>query len=713
MSLALKNGLFCPVALTAAAMCTVTAASAQTLALEEVVVTAQRRETSLQTTPVSVSAFTGEQLERLQLSSTEDIGDYVPNLYLSDGISSPSTLNVFMRGLGTGGGGIITNEPPVAVYADDVYQARLSATNNEFADIERVEVLRGPQGTLFGRNSMTGAINVISRTPDDDTYMNAEASFGKYETATLKAAAGGALSPGKLAASISLVFRDQGKGVKDNIATGRDIDQEDFLGIRGKLHFYGSDKFDAVLTAYYSDSENDGFVATAVDTVTLQPVTGDFFVTQSPVDSFGDSEQIGTNFRFTYDFGGATLKSISAYSELDDAWRFDLGGGTEFMPGDFRTVFERTSIMNQDQFTQEVQLYGSAVDDRLDWIVGAYYFTEDSAQQFTDFFFLDFLGFAIPLPVTDYTVSTESYAVYGEINYAMTDDLTFIVGARYTEEDKAIAGVKAIPFANDTSYSAVTPKVGLEYAVNDDIFLYFTASSGFKAGGYEGLGGSAAVIANPFEEETLWAYEFGSKLDLMDNRLRLNLAVFFNDMKDLQSGILDPAFPGNATTVNAIDAELLGFEAELTVLVSEQWTLFAMLGLQDETFTRIDPRSLVALSGATRMGGIPRHQGSLGFTYEAAAPSLNGSIVVGADFVFRDYFWASADNLPITRIPSLTRYNARIGYVTNDEHWSVTLSGRNLTDEVDVVNGLSIGLPVGIQQTLDPLTWTLSLKYRY
>ena len=592
------------VAFGAVLMSAVSPAVAQNITLEEIVVTAERREENLQTTPVAVTAFTADQLERRQVTRTEYLQDFVPNLYMTNGVNSPSTLSVVLRGLGEGGGGIATSEPPIAFYVDDIYQARLSATNSEFSDIERVEVLRGPQGTLFGRNSMTGAVNVITRTPGDDTYVNAEVSYGNYETATLKAAAGGALSPGNMAASLAVVFREQGEGYKDNIATGEDIDHQDYFGIRGKLHHYGSGNFDAVLTGYFNDVENDGFVATAIDIATLQPVTGDYFVVQSPVDTFGDSEQYGASFRFTYDFGGATLKSITGYSKLDDGWRFDLGGGTEFMPGDFRGVFDRTSQIDQDQWTQEVQLYGTAMDDRLDWIVGAYYFTEESAQTFTDFFFLSFLGFAIPLPVTDYLMDTESYAVYGQFDYAVTDRISLIIGARYTDEDKKIAGVKAVPFADETSYSSFTPKFGLEYEMNDDTFLYATVGKGFKAGGYQGLAGSAETLATPFDEEFLWAYEVGAKLDLLDDRVRLNTSVYFNDVTDLQGAVLDPRFPGNAVTQNAIDVEYVGLETELTALVSDELTLTGVLGFQDEKFTRIDPNAVVFGSGATRSGGV-------------------------------------------------------------------------------------------------------------
>lgn len=685
------------------------------LALEEIVVTAERRESSLQSTPVTVSAFTADDLGRAQISRTEQIQDFVPNLYLSDGVNSPATISVALRGLQESGGGIATSEPPVAFYIDDVYQARLSAANNEFADIERVEVLRGPQGTLFGRNSMAGAINIISKTPDDEMFAKGELSFGRFDTAVAKAAVGGPISEGVLAASISVAYRDQGKGFKDNIATGEDVDQNDYLGLRGKLHYYGSETIDAELIVYYSDTENDGFVATAIGKPSLEPITGDYFDVQIPIDTFGDSEQFGVTGKVTADFGNVTFKSITGYAELDDDWRFDLGGGLEFMPGDFRAVFDRTSAIEQDQFTQEVQLFGDAMDDRLSWILGGYYFTEESSQQFTDFFFIQALGFAIPLPLTDYTMQTDSYAVYGQATYDLTDRLSLITGLRYSDETKEIAGTKGAAFSDETSYSALTPKVGLEYALNDDAFLYATVSRGFKAGGYQGLGGDANALSTPFDEETVWSYEAGAKLDLLDNRVRLNTAVFFQDVKDLQSPIFQPGQTGNAITQNAIDLEIYGVETELTAIVSDGLTISAVLGLQDETFTRIDPNAVLFGSGATRVPGVSHYNGAIGFNYDSA-PGLigDGYLFFGGDFTFRDKFFTSADNNAISMGSAQSRVNAQVGYRSGDERWSVVLSGRNLTDEVDWTNGTDLGLPTqGIRQTLDPLTWQLSLKFAY
>ncbi len=226
--------------------------------LQEIVVTARRREQNLQTTPVSVTAFGTEQLDKLPVTRIEDMQSYVPNFYMSRGTSNPSTLNVTPRGTGEGGAGFATSEPPVAFYLDDVYQARLAATHMEFADIERIEVLRGPQGTLFGRNSMSGAVNVITRAPGN----------GSYDEYKLKGVISGPVIADRLAASLSVAKTDQGQ------------DKLGFEGARVNLRWLGSDKLDARLIAYYSDAENDGFVPTAISPTTLRPLTGDYFKVQ-------------------------------------------------------------------------------------------------------------------------------------------------------------------------------------------------------------------------------------------------------------------------------------------------------------------------------------------------------------------------------------------------------------------------------------------------
>lgn len=682
--------------------------SAQPAGLEEVVVTAQRRESSLQTTPVAVSAFTESAIADLQIDQTEDVAAFVPNMVMTDGVNSPSTITVSLRGLGESGGGIATSESPVSFYIDDVYQARLSATNNQFADIERVEVLRGPQGQLFGRNSMTGSVNIISKTPGDEFYMLGEVSYGNYDIFAGKFAVGGPVVEGALAASVSVTVRDQGEGFATNIVTGEDIDAKDYSGARAKLHYYGNERLDAVWTVYYTDNENDGFVATAISKPELQPITGSYYRVQIANDIFGDSEQRGTYLHLTYDFDAFTFKSISAYSDISDDWRFDLGGGLEVGPGVFAAVFDRRSDIEQDQWTQEFQLFGNARDRRLDWIAGLYYFTEDSAQTFTD----AFLGF--PLPVTDYVIESESYAAYGQVEYAFSDRLSGIFGVRYTKDDKSITGSKAGPVNGSTSSSVWTPKIGIEYALSNGAFLYGSIGRGFKAGGFQGLAGSAATLSRPFDPEFLWAYEVGLKGDFLDQRMRFNIAAYFNEVSDLQSPIFDPNFPGNAVTENAIDMEYYGLELELTALLSDRLSLIALVGVQDERFTSIDPSAVIFGSGAERVQQVAHYNGAVAIQYEAPLANGRGSWFAGADFTFSDSLFSSSDNNAISESSNRARLNARVGYRSADERWSLALQARNLTDETDWLNGTDIGLPTqGIRQALDPRTYNLAFKFSY
>jgi iron complex outermembrane receptor protein len=703
-------------ALTASGICL--AQSGSEPVLETIIVTAERREENLQATPVSITAFTAEQLETKLLTRTEHLADFTPNMYMHDGVNNPSTLSVVMRGQGEGGGGIATSEPPVAFYVDDIYQARLSVANTEFADIERIEVLRGPQGTLFGRNSMTGAVNIITFTPGDDTRLVGSASYGSYREVKLKASAAAPIVEGALAGSVSAMFSDQQKGWWRNIATGRRVGEKDTWGLRGKLHLYSSDTFDAVVAAYYVDANNDGFVTTAIDARTLAPVDGDYFITRTPIGSFGDTTQWGVNGRFTVDFGNASLKSITGYSAVDDGFRFDLSGGVRTAPNVYRIGFDRTSQINQDQWSQELQLLGTAFDDRLDWIVGAYYFTETGTQTFTDLFFVQAFNLTVPLPVTNYTMRTRSYAGFAQGTYAFTDQLSFTAGLRYTKEKKRIAGVKATPFANRTEYGAWTPKFSFDYQITPDVLVFASASRGFKAGGYQGLSGDAISLATPFDEEHAWSYELGTKADVWDRRLRINATAFFMKLDDLQSAVLVPGTI-NAVTQNAVDAEQWGLEIESIAALTDHLTLTLMLGLQDDKFTRVDPRSQIATSGAKRLASAPHYQGAVGFNYQAPLADIGlgmpGTLRLGGDFVFRDVFWASFDLNPVARNSKITRLNGFIGYQSGSEKWQVTLSGRNLTDEVDWLNGLDVRalFGQGVRQAMEPRTWMLEFKYRY
>ncbi len=684
--------------------------------LEEIVVTAQRREENLQTTPVSVSAISPEQLERLPIVRVEDVGNYVQNMYLSRGTSNPSTPNVTLRGAGEGAAGFATSEPPVAFYLDDVYQARLSGANMEFLDIERIEVLRGPQGTLFGRNSTAGAINVVTREPGRDLLMDALVSYGSYDEYKLKAAMSGPALGDRLAASLSVSKADQGKGYKSNIVTGKDQEKMEFQSARVSLRWIGSDAFYARLIGYYSDANNDGFVPTALTPTTLQPVTGDYFKVQLPAPSRGDTESWGVNGRFKWDLGEVALRGLTACSAVDDLFRLDLTGGIRRPNGTYVAGFDRTSIYGETQLTQELQLLSDqSASSQWSWIAGLYYFRESVDQTLSDTVFSVGLGRPVSLAVPSYTAGTKSYAGDGQVRWQATDRIGVTAGARYSKEDKVIAGrVGAAPFSNDKSYSATTPKLALEFKYSDEVFVFGSISRGFKAGGFNGGGGTVTGISTPFDSESVTNYEIGAKTEWLDRRLRLNAALFFMQYRDLQGGVF---VPGTTfiVTENAIDLDHMGLELELTAAATDRLQIFAIVGLQDEDFIRIKPGTTISASNPKRRPGVSHSQGTIGFTYSLPLAAAGGSIRFGGDFNYRDPFYSAPDNNPVSLSSEQTRLNASLAFLTSDQQWEFKLEGRNLTDEIDWYNWLNTIQQFGTatRTTLEPRLWSLSLRYRF
>jgi iron complex outermembrane receptor protein len=684
-----------------------------TRVLDNIVVTAQRREEDNQTVPVSVSAFGEEQLSKLSIDRTEDIQAYVPNFSLTRGTSNPSTLNVSLRGVSERSGGFFTSESPIAFYSNDVYQGRLSGTNMEFIDIERVEVLRGPQGTLFGRNSTAGAVNIISRTPGNELYIDASASYGSYDETKIKAVVGGPIVSDKVAASLSVVSAEQGDGYKDNVATSTDQDKLSLDAIRVALNWIGSDSFEAGLLGQFSDATNDGYVPTAIDPVSLVPLTGDYFKVQTPVPSFGDTKNSSLTGRFLWDIGDVTLKSISGYSKVDDDFRFDLSGGLKLIDGSYVSGFDRTSNSAQDQFSQDIQLLSNLDDGSFNWLIGLYYFTESVEQSLADVLWL---GFPATLPLKSYEASTDSYGVYGQLSWQATDRLSSTLGLRYTEEDKDIKGtIGSDAYANETSYSAFTPKLSIEYEYSDDVYFFGSYSRGFKAGGFDGSSSNIVATSTPFGEETVNSFEIGAKTEWFDRTLRVNVTIFYTQYMDLQSGVIIPETL-DIVTENAFDVDQVGLELELTAAPTDRLEVFATVGLQDGDFKNFKEGSVIALSNPSRQAGISNEQATVGFSYTLPLRITGGSLRFGADVAYRDPYFSSPSNNLVSKTSELVRLNASISHLSASESWEVKLAGRNITDEVDWHGGVDLtasSLGTANRIALEPQWWTLSLRYRY
>jgi iron complex outermembrane recepter protein len=410
--------------------------------VEEIVVTAQRREQTLQTVPLAVSAFGAQQAERLQINVTKDIGENVPNLQTYTVTAGGQAMQVHARGASVQNPGFNLSESPVGIYLDDVYQGRLAAANLDLLDVERIEVLRGPQATLYGRNTIAGAIKVVTRTPGDDRWADASIGYGNYQTVKVGGSIGGPIEEGMLAGSMSVLYHDRSGGWQPNPERGTDVGRYTDLAARAKLHWYGTENFNAVLSAWAVDVENDGYngvpyapfsdPATAPfgapgDAASAGSPLGGFYDNWSAAGSnFGESDQAGFSLDWSWNLGPATLRSITGYANVKDRFGFDLaGGGFLGIPGNEGLLIN--SDGSNDTWTQEIQLLGSALNDQLDWIVGGFYMNEDGSQDFGGTlaaFGIDFLE--------QIESKTDSYAAFAEGTWRFTNQWSVTGGVRWT-----------------------------------------------------------------------------------------------------------------------------------------------------------------------------------------------------------------------------------------------------------------------------------------
>ncbi|MDH3512243.1 MAG: TonB-dependent receptor plug domain-containing protein, partial [Gammaproteobacteria bacterium] len=419
--------------------------SALAAALEEIIVTSERREENLQDVPIAVTALSMDQLDKLQVNEGRDLQRYVPSLNMFNNITHPSNLSLSMRGGLQQDASLVVAESPVGIYVDDIYVARLNGNNVTLSDIERVEVLRGPQGTLYGRNTGYGAVRFVSRTPGEDMWANASAGLGNDDQVLLKGSAGGPLSD-SWAGSLTAQYREK-DGQYFNFApsANQDTGEERNVSGRAKLRYMGSDTFDAVFSMAFSQSKNDSnqmpngttpsipddcqdpsvvdpATGTCPSGVTTQFTTDDLVWTNgirgtntpwvdrgpAPLKAIpsADTQQTIMGLTLTWDINdNLALKSITGVVGLDADFMTDFNGNTGGGGG-----FVGGSETKSDSITQEFQLLGTAMNDRLNYVAGLYWLKEDSTQ----FWGWNFIS---PLSQSTITAKTDSISVFGEASF--------------------------------------------------------------------------------------------------------------------------------------------------------------------------------------------------------------------------------------------------------------------------------------------------------
>jgi iron complex outermembrane receptor protein len=712
-------------------------AQAQSGGLEEIVVTAQRREESLQETPIPVSAFTADMLEKRQVTQATDLERYVPSLKMRNNITSPTNLSPSLRGSLQQDASLVVAESPFGIYVDDTYIGRLNGNNVTLADFERVEVLRGPQGTLYGRNTLAGAIKFITKTPGpDNEWFNAEAGYGSFDSWKVSVSGGGGISD-KAGASLALQKNSRG-GIWYNRATNQDIGGEDNVAGRGKLHFMPSDSFDLVTSLSYTRSTNDGLMlvpGTTPSVAANRQFTSDDVVPRfgpyslshpavalspSPIrnDSHGNTKQWIASVNATWNLSDNTsIQSITSFVGIDDYFNTDFSGSGSIWAA---------SNAKSDQFTQELKVQGKAFDDRLNYITGVYYLNESAKQDFG-------WRYLTPSSTSLIDADTESFAFYAQGDYQITDQLKATAGIRWLQDDKEFretinvlptsivpaTAAGTAPVSLNNKYEKWAPKFGLDYEVPtsgniDSLLLYTSVARGFKSGGY-----SAIAIFNlndarsPYGPESNWTYEVGAKSDMFDNRLRFNANAFYNRISDLTLNATVTTNGINSFPVqNAGDATIKGVEIESTLVPTDGLTLFANVAFMGGKFRNLNPTSAPAVAPTAygvakpKPPQIPDYSFTLGFDYRYDLNMWNDSqFLIGADWYRTDDFVTAATNDFV--LDGYDRINAFVGLGVGN--WEGRLSVKNLTDEHTLSTG---SRSLGGFLYLPPMEYMFTIKYK-
>ena len=718
---------------------------AQTITLEEIVVTAERREQNLQTTPLAVTALSAVQLERRQVTETLDLVRQVPNLIGFNNVTLGASNAYFLRGIGNTES-IATFDPPVGSYIDDVFVARQNANNIDLIEVERIEVLRGPQGTLFGRNTTGGAVSVITKKPSEDFYAKGEIGYGRFDEVKAKAAINIPVSD-KVFTSFSAYYIDDA-GWQRSVITDEKYNSKEALGVRGAVRVLPSDNVTWDISADWSTQDHQN-LASIVDPATEAtnrsagsdgpwalgtPRLNDVYL-RNCKDGDGPLEWVrngctanevtGYNFysNLSIDVGDLNIKSITGYRNLDHDFVSPLFGS-------LRAGFELplSNEGNHNQFSQELKFAGTALDGAIQWTTGIFYMKEDNFTQFETSLANPALG-GVFLVLDDSTMENdgESFAWYAQTDWEIIDRLTLTTGIRWTDEKKTVpqfdhtntAGADfsitdIVAAGNPDAVTTVqwTPRFALSYQINNDMMVFASATRGFKSGGWNARTSTAALFRR-FEEETVWSYEIGTRAEWLDNRLRTNITLFDATFSDLQLPSLAfiPA-PGEAPTFvtnNAGESNIRGAEIEITGQVTEEFSLFTNIGLTDGKFNSFTPAAIVAgFTPDTIPERSPDYTIQAGFSYDTFVDSLSGNVYFNADIQLVDEFPSNPQNAPANLNPGYETVSAGLGYESEDGVWGLQLGCKNCLDErfwtTHFLNNRFLG---------DPMRWSLTFKFNY
>jgi iron complex outermembrane receptor protein len=732
--------------------------------MEEVIVTAQKREESLQNVSASVNAFTGEDLRALEVSTTVDIGRLVSNADIKTSVQGVNP-NITVRGIGMNNYNS-NNNPTVGVYVNEVFLSSPAMLSLFMMDLERTEVLKGPQGTLYGRNTNGGAINIISKKPSQETDIFATVAYGAYDTLKVEGAVGGGLSDA-WSGRLSFLYDNQDESYYDNIATGENMGSFENIGLRGQLRYDRAGPFTMNLSLSYLEQSgvsgmqeiyNTGGgdpedpLALCPEAAAMLAAGSGADVTQLPrggcVSTVGtydpdddlfrdninpsladryriDSDVMAAGLDITYDFSGATLTSITGYIAQDR-----LYGEGWYIPGDMFFAQHDEEIW---QFSQELRLNGST--NKIGWIAGLFY-SQDQIETFNPIESPSIFGgfFGLNPVWWEYDQETTSAAVFGSLDFYLSDTITLVAGLRYTDEEFSFAGGTTallaggplettedvlnaprdlleelgipLTFVDDTiSDDNVSGRVALEVRPSDNLLAYGSVSTGFKSGQYYGDFTVEQAELEPTDPETVTAYEVGVKSQLANGNVQLNGALFYNDYKDIQTIVIAPF---GYKFDNVEKASITGLDLELIARPLPGLDILLGAGWLDTEMS-----SQLAEFDGNELPNAPEYQfnGMIRYSFGVSDKIWLAPLVA---FKTTDDKWTEAFNIPLNYSPGYSTFDFRLSLFPPDYGWELAVWAQNFTDEKyfeevfwsDVLNSIST-IPGA------PSTWGVSFSYYF
>jgi iron complex outermembrane receptor protein len=688
--------------------------------IEEIVVTAQKREESLQDTPVSIAAFSAKDLEAKGISGLTDLRANVPALQLTPFPNNAATTQIFMRGVGLSDDQI-TQDGGVAVYMDGVYIARSQGLAVEVADLERIEVLRGPQGTLYGRNATGGAINFITRKPDlGDFGFKGQVTLGNYDHRRFKAAVNVPIGQ-TIAARFSYVNQQQ-DGFIRNPGTGiKRWGDEDRQAMRADILWQPSDRFNL---RYSYDRTEIGDTPAYVAVSPLFPLVAPRPKAGSPlVRDVLPNDIVSQGHSLIGEWEPSdtlTVRSITGYRKLFNFQNQDyLTGVTGPNP-----LQKNSSRTKQDQWSEELQLVGNAFDDLVQYVAGLYYFTEAGSN-----FSNSYSPPTLTRSFTAATIKNRSYAVFGQATVTpdwLDKRLHFTVGVRQSWDKREatlarqtqIAGgpITTVPGVGDGSrtFKDFSPSFVIGFDASRDVHLYAKAVKGYKSGGFNIRASSIARFNEGFAPETLWSYEAGMKSQWLDNRLRFNLAGFISKYRDIQVNVQsDPTNARITDVLNAGSATVKGVEVDLTIAPTRALRVTANYSYLKARYDSIISATGADISSNYRFTNAPEHTFALDVTYDlprlpigqltananytAQSDKFTNATISGGKYIVGDYGLINA-RLGLSDIPGLPGVRAAV--------W-----GRNLADKEYYLMQFNIGRPGAIFG--EPRTYGIDLSVEF